>query len=333
MDMISNTTSNATAPSAHLQNKQEAAMVASPAREEAVAARNVKAKQARQQQAAGEERKPRPQHDQALNCPRCDSTNTKFCYYNNYSTTQPRYFCKACRRYWTQGGTLRNVPVGGGCRKNKHNRAGGSGGSSSSSAPSASSSSSSGCKKVNITQQLMTMMPAAAAVTADFPNVLPTFMSTGGGFELPSCDHHLPFAPLSLSPNPGSFLDILRVGFLDGSSSNNYGTGSNINNGMVLPFLPPSPFGAMQHGHGMMGDQQLVGALQGVEEVKPMATEHGNINCDGGLFGGGSSSGGAAQQEQQVVGGDGGSSSSNNNSNRAAEYYWQGDLINNSSLI
>ncbi|XP_047312016.1 dof zinc finger protein PBF-like [Impatiens glandulifera] len=53
------------------------------------------------------------------NCPRCDSTNTKFCYYNNYSLSQPRYFCKTCRRYWTQGGTLRNVPVGGGCRKGK----------------------------------------------------------------------------------------------------------------------------------------------------------------------------------------------------------------------
>ncbi|KAL2484057.1 dof zinc finger protein DOF3.2-like [Forsythia ovata] len=50
-------------------------------------------------------------------CPRCDSANTKFCYYNNYSLSQPRYFCKACRRYWTHGGTLRNVPVGGGCRK------------------------------------------------------------------------------------------------------------------------------------------------------------------------------------------------------------------------
>lgn len=52
-------------------------------------------------------------------CPRCDSLNTKFCYYNNYSLSQPRYFCKTCRRYWTQGGTLRNVPVGGGCRKGK----------------------------------------------------------------------------------------------------------------------------------------------------------------------------------------------------------------------
>ncbi|WJX51814.1 hypothetical protein P8452_37979 [Trifolium repens] len=54
----------------------------------------------------------------ALKCPRCDSTNTKFCYYNNYSLTQPRHFCKACRRYWTKGGALRNVPVGGGCRRN-----------------------------------------------------------------------------------------------------------------------------------------------------------------------------------------------------------------------
>ncbi|KAA8542673.1 hypothetical protein F0562_023828 [Nyssa sinensis] len=65
------------------------------------------------------ERRLRPQHDQALKCPRCESTHTKFCYYNNYSLSQPRYFCKTCRRYWTKGGTLRNIPVGGGCRKNK----------------------------------------------------------------------------------------------------------------------------------------------------------------------------------------------------------------------
>ncbi|KAK8950956.1 Dof zinc finger protein DOF4.6 [Platanthera zijinensis] len=57
--------------------------------------------------------------EQPLNCPRCNSSNTKFCYYNNYSLTQPRYFCKTCRRYWTEGGSLRNVPVGGGSRKNK----------------------------------------------------------------------------------------------------------------------------------------------------------------------------------------------------------------------
>ncbi|KAL5552452.1 hypothetical protein UlMin_002628 [Ulmus minor] len=77
-----------------------------------------------------ERNKARPQKEQALNCPRCNSTNTKFCYYNNYSLTQPRYFCKTCRRYWTEGGSLRNIPVGGGTRKNKR--------SSSSSSPSSS---------------------------------------------------------------------------------------------------------------------------------------------------------------------------------------------------
>ncbi|KAJ8771551.1 hypothetical protein K2173_026728 [Erythroxylum novogranatense] len=52
-----------------------------------------------------------------LRCPRCESNNTKFCYYNNYSLSQPRYYCKGCRRYWTKGGALRNVPVGGTTRK------------------------------------------------------------------------------------------------------------------------------------------------------------------------------------------------------------------------
>ncbi|KAL6878532.1 hypothetical protein ACP4OV_012702 [Aristida adscensionis] len=63
-----------------------------------------------------------PPPEQGLRCPRCDSPNTKFCYYNNYSLSQPRHFCKTCRRYWTKGGALRNVPVGGGCRKNKRSR-------------------------------------------------------------------------------------------------------------------------------------------------------------------------------------------------------------------
>ncbi|XP_047324033.1 dof zinc finger protein PBF-like [Impatiens glandulifera] len=65
------------------------------------------------------ENQPRHNRHPHLKCPRCDSTNTKFCYYNNYSLSQPRYFCKTCRRYWTEGGTLRSVPVGGGCRKGK----------------------------------------------------------------------------------------------------------------------------------------------------------------------------------------------------------------------
>ncbi|CAN6282613.1 unnamed protein product [Urochloa humidicola] len=64
---------------------------------------------------AGHPPLPRPPPRQ---CPRCQSGNTKFCYYNNYSRAQPRYLCKACRRHWTEGGTLRDVPVGGG-RKNR----------------------------------------------------------------------------------------------------------------------------------------------------------------------------------------------------------------------
>ncbi|ESQ31179.1 hypothetical protein EUTSA_v10005685mg [Eutrema salsugineum] len=59
---------------------------------------------------------PADQQEQ-LPCPRCDSTNTKFCYYNNYNFSQPRHFCKSCRRYWTHGGTLRDIPVGGVSRK------------------------------------------------------------------------------------------------------------------------------------------------------------------------------------------------------------------------
>ncbi|KAG4945266.1 hypothetical protein JHK82_041325 [Glycine max] len=63
-----------------------------------------------------------PAQEGVLKCPRCESTNTKFCYFNNYSLSQPRHFCKTCRRYWTRGGALRNVPVGGGCRRNKKHK-------------------------------------------------------------------------------------------------------------------------------------------------------------------------------------------------------------------
>ncbi|KAJ8760957.1 hypothetical protein K2173_021995 [Erythroxylum novogranatense] len=61
--------------------------------------------------------------DKILPCPRCNSTDTKFCYYNNYNVNQPRHFCKNCQRYWTAGGAMRNVPVGAGRRKNKSSSA------------------------------------------------------------------------------------------------------------------------------------------------------------------------------------------------------------------
>ncbi|KAK6798653.1 hypothetical protein RDI58_006356 [Solanum bulbocastanum] len=58
--------------------------------------------------------------DKTLPCPRCNSMETKFCYFNNYNASQPRHFCKNCQRYWTAGGTMRNVPVGAGRRKHKN---------------------------------------------------------------------------------------------------------------------------------------------------------------------------------------------------------------------
>eukprot|EP00892_Ulva_mutabilis_P007366 jgi/Ulvmu1/5000/UM021_0017.1 len=57
-------------------------------------------------------------------CPRCnaDTINTKFCYYNNYNINQPRYYCKACQRHWTDGGTLRKVETGAGKRNSRRQR-------------------------------------------------------------------------------------------------------------------------------------------------------------------------------------------------------------------
>ncbi|XP_062216039.1 dof zinc finger protein DOF5.1-like isoform X2 [Phragmites australis] len=119
-----------------------------------------------------------PQPEPALKCPRCDSTNTKFCYYNNYSLSQPRHFCKTCRRYWTRGGSLRNVPVGGGCRRNKR--------SSKSSSTAAASSSS---KPSSSARQL----PGASTPGA-----------TGGIIPpgLSSLSHHLPFLGSMHPPGP-----------------------------------------------------------------------------------------------------------------------------------
>ncbi|VFQ85832.1 unnamed protein product [Cuscuta campestris] len=116
--------------------------------------------------------------DAALKCPRCESTNTKFCYFNNYSLSQPRHFCKTCKRYWTRGGALRSVPVGGGCRRNnKRSSKGGGGGSSNSSC---SKSTTTTTSSVGNDQQ-SNISAATAAVVA------------------PQIHHHLPFAAAQLS--------------------------------------------------------------------------------------------------------------------------------------
>lgn len=67
--------------------------------------------------ASGRPKLPRPTG--IVPCLRCCSIETKFCYYNNYNIKQPRYYCKGCQRYWTAGGTFRDVPVGAGRRRTK----------------------------------------------------------------------------------------------------------------------------------------------------------------------------------------------------------------------
>ncbi|KAF3326372.1 cyclic dof factor 2 [Carex littledalei] len=68
-----------------------------------------------------DDKAPLKKPDKIIPCPRCHSMDTKFCYFNNYNVNQPRYFCKNCQRYWTAGGSMRNVPVGAGRRKSKSN--------------------------------------------------------------------------------------------------------------------------------------------------------------------------------------------------------------------
>ncbi|OWM87510.1 dof zinc finger protein DOF3.6-like [Punica granatum] len=92
-----------------------------------------------------------PMPEPGLKCPRCESTNTKFCYFNNYSLSQPRHFCKTCRRYWTRGGALRSVPVGGGCRRNKRSKGNNRSKSPAVTAAASSSTTSGGCGGISST--------------------------------------------------------------------------------------------------------------------------------------------------------------------------------------
>ncbi|XP_027346399.1 dof zinc finger protein DOF1.4-like [Abrus precatorius] len=154
------------------------------------------------------------QQHQALKCPRCDSSNTKFCYYNNYSLSQPRHFCKACKRYWTRGGTLRNVPVGGGCRKNKRvkrpNLDASSNSPSNSSTPSSNSNPPSHSHIDNI---------ASSSTSNHIINPL-FYGLPGNGNNGNSCDvMNLAFPRFNFQPQ----MNALGLGFSSGVMSTEYG--------------------------------------------------------------------------------------------------------------
>ena len=205
---------------------------------------------------------------QPVQCPRCDSLNTKFCYYNNYSLSQPRYFCKTCRRYWTQGGTLRNVPVGGGCRKGKRAR---NNSSSSSSVENSSSRSQQPQpppppppphQEVSVQAQpnITTMVGARDPSPLGVPSVTPFFqgVGVGSGGYLSSLGgiHH------SLNP-PHPFDQPLNVG-----SGDVVGVGSNL--GVLSGFNVPS-LGSQRQIRPSQQFYQMGGAEQGLIIPSTMA--------------------------------------------------------------
>lgn len=45
-------------------------------------------------------------------CPRCNSKNTKFCYYNNYNIKQPRYYCRVSETAGSDASTTTHIRTG-----------------------------------------------------------------------------------------------------------------------------------------------------------------------------------------------------------------------------
>ncbi|KAI4296772.1 hypothetical protein L6164_036697 [Bauhinia variegata] len=177
---------------------------------------------------------------QALKCPRCDSSNTKFCYYNNYSLSQPRHFCKACKRYWTRGGTLRNVPVGGGCRKNKRVKRPTSSSAIDASTSASAPSSSSSAPSANSNPVSQTQIDIASSSN----HMNPLFY----GLTSTSCEMNLPFPSFNSRVETISGYDHLKpqlnaigLGYSSGvmpneANDNGYRNGFSSNNALLSSY-------------------------------------------------------------------------------------------------
>ncbi|XWS53135.1 hypothetical protein CRYUN_Cryun11dG0131900 [Craigia yunnanensis] len=208
-----------------------------------------------------------PQPEAAMKCPRCESSNTKFCYFNNYSLSQPRHFCKTCRRYWTRGGALRNVPVGGGCRRNKKNK------SSSSKSP-ASAEKQVGSNSTNA------VIPSE--ITGHLPQQTPhlPFMASLQNFSQ--------FGLGNIGLNFGGIQG--QIGETTGASGQadmgfQIGTNSGMNNAILsaggthqqFPFFEPTnglyPFQSegMEGSSSMVGERQLLHSMSSSSRVSQLA--------------------------------------------------------------
>lgn len=211
----------------------------------------------------------KPAGQESLKCPRCDSSNTKFCYYNNYSLSQPRHFCKSCKRYWTRGGTLRNVPVGGGCRKNK---------------------------RVKRQTQTQTQTPSASDNTPLPPPCSSSSCSTSGLPSQPQIHNHM--SPLFYGlPQIHNHLNsgydhLLGLGFSSGFASNDahvssynsiFGNSSSCSATSLASLLSPSALQQQQKfiNGGVVKDDNTFQGLAPLEEV--MKVEEPRDQIIGGL--------------------------------------------------
>ncbi|KAL0398574.1 UNVERIFIED_CONTAM: Dof zinc finger protein DOF3.5 [Sesamum radiatum] len=143
----------------------------------------------------------------------------------------PRYFCKGCRRYWTQGGTLRNVPVGGGCRKTKRPKP---------SIPSSSTTEIARTQSLSpaLPSQNLTGMISGSALRA-LPSVGHSNFYTGGAFMSSLAS----MQSLPAGINQGVALN------LGGGGGAQYGANMALLQGMnVLPSMkPPEPLQFLQN--------------------------------------------------------------------------------------
>ncbi|MCE2056257.1 hypothetical protein HAX54_044356 [Datura stramonium] len=170
--------------------------------------------------------KPQFPEQEHLKCPRCDSPNTKFCYYNNYNLSQPRHYCKSCRRYWTKGGTLRNIPVGGGSRKNTKRSS-----SSSKKIPSTTSSSVSSATPPLTSSVSSSSSPANPKPEPFGVPAIPSFDVTTGPFSSLLASTEPQFGNLLEALNPNNSGSNLQLGEFSRNPISSPGLGSGSGSG------------------------------------------------------------------------------------------------------
>lgn len=233
---------------------------------------------------SGGDRRLRPHHHtpQAMKCPRCESLNTKFCYYNNYNLSQPRHFCKSCRRYWTKGGVLRNVPVGGGCRKTKRSK--------SKSNSNNNSSSHSGVRKStnsqNSSSDSSTVTEKTTTMTTTTVTTNPVFSfhetTTTGFVNIPNSVTRNPsFDPQFPENNNSMFPEIAEIGsFTSLITSSSTSQISQI----PLGYNDISPFRTANQTEWLETEQQVIGDELKVQSPLGGFTEDWNNGTDQTLF-------------------------------------------------